>query len=54
VLRPSPCLLGLFSVICLVFVEHARHHTIALRCTRWYTKTEPTFSDAVANVRRLF
>jgi len=54
VLRTGPCLLGLFSVICLVFAQHTRRHAIALRCTRWYTKTEPTFSDAVASVRRLF
>ena len=54
VLRTAPCLLGLFSVICLIFAEHARRHRVALRCTRWYTKTEPTFSDALATVRRLF
>jgi len=55
VLRTAPCLLGLFSLICLVFVaEHTRSHPVALRCTRWYTKTEPTFSDALATVGRLF
>jgi len=54
VLRTGPCLLGLFSVVCLIFAEHARRHAVALRCTRWYTKTEPTFSDAIATVRRLF
>ena len=54
VLRTGPCLLGLFGVVCLIFAEHARRHAVALRCTRWYTKTEPTFSDAIATVRRLF
>jgi len=53
VLRMGPCLLGLFSLVTLIFVEHARHHSIRLRCTRWYTKSEPTFSDAIATVRRL-
>ena len=54
VLRTAPCLLGLFSVICLIFAQHARRHRIRLRTTSWYAKTEPTFSDAIATVRRLF
>lgn len=54
ILRTAPCLLGLYSLVTLIFVEHARHHPIRLRSTRWYTKTEPTFSDAMATVRRLF
>ena len=54
VLRTAPCLLGLFSVVCLVFAEHTRRHRIRLRRTEWYAKTEPPFSDAIATVRRLF
>jgi len=54
VLRTAPCLLGLFSMICLIFAEQARRHPIRLRSTTWYSKTEPTFSDAIATVRRLF
>ena len=54
VLRTGPCLLGLYSLITLIFVAHARHHSIRPRCTAWYSKTEPTFSDAIATVRRLF
>jgi hypothetical protein len=53
VLRMGPCLLGLYSLVTLIFVEHTRHHSIRPRCTRWYTKTQPTFSDAMATVRRL-
>jgi hypothetical protein len=53
VLRTGPCLLGLFSVICLIFAEHSRHHRIRLRAVDWYAKTDPTFSDALATVRRL-
>jgi hypothetical protein len=54
VLRTAPCLLGLFSVVCLIFAEHTRCHRIRVRRTEWYVKTEPTFSDAIAGVRRLF
>jgi hypothetical protein len=54
VLRTAPCLLGLFSVICLIFAEHTRRHRVKVRSTPWYLKTEPTFSDAIATVRRLF
>ncbi len=54
VLRTAPCLLGLFSIICLIFAKHVRGHRIRIRNTQWYVKTEPTFSDAIATVRRLF
>jgi len=54
VLRTAPCLLGLFSIICLIFAEHTRDHSIKVRNTEWYSKAEPTFSDAIATVRRLF
>lgn len=54
VLRTAPCLLGLFSIICLIFAEHIRVHSINVRDTEWYSKAEPTFSDAIATVRRLF
>ena len=54
VLRTAPCLLGLFSVICLIFAKHAQHHPIRIRQRPGYIKTEPTFSDVIATVRRLF
>jgi hypothetical protein len=54
VLRTGPCLFGLFSVVALIFAEHARHHRIRVRAAAWYAKAEPTFSDALATVRRLF
>ncbi len=54
VLRTAPCLLGLFSVICLIFAEHTRRHRVEVRSTQWYAKSEPTFSDVMATVRRLF
>jgi hypothetical protein len=54
VLRTAPCLLGLFSVVCLIFATHAQRHRVALRQRPWYHKDEPTFADAMATVRRLF
>jgi len=53
VLRTAPCLLGIFSVVSLVFAGHARRHRVNLEQTSWYAKTEPTFADAIAAVRRL-
>jgi hypothetical protein len=54
VLRTAPCLLGLFSVVCLIFAEHTQRHRIPIRQTLWHVKAEPTFSDVTATVRRLF
>jgi len=54
VLRTAPCLLSLFSVVCLVFAEHTRRRRIRIRPPEWYAKTEPTFSDVIAAGRRLF
>jgi hypothetical protein len=54
VLRTAPCLLGLFSVVCLIYAEHVHSHPMGIRQTRWYVKDEPTFSDAIASIRRLF
>jgi hypothetical protein len=54
VTRMGPCLLGLFSVICLIYAEHLRRHKPRPACTAWYVKSEPTFADAMAAVRRLF
>lgn len=53
VLRTAPCLLGLFSVVSLIFADHTRGKTTRPLCGPWYTKTELTFSDAMTAVRRL-
>ena len=53
VLRMAPCLLGLFSVISLAFADHARRHRVRPATTAWYQKTDVTFSDALACIRRL-
>jgi hypothetical protein len=53
VLRTAPCLLGLFSLVCLVYHRHTRGEGAAPLSTPWHAKAEPTFADAVASVRRL-
>ena len=50
--RTTPVLLGLFSLVCLI----AHHLTATIKLvpasTAWYLKTEATFSDVLALVRR--
>lgn len=53
--RTTPALLELFSLVTLVAHEHYRHQTTPLalmQVAAWYTKTTPTFTDALALVRR--
>lgn len=53
VLRAAPCLLGLFSVDCLIYAEHLKTANVSLQQTPWHAKTERTLADALAAVRRL-
>ena len=50
--RTTPCLLGLFSVVTLL--AHSLHEQGQMELPRaaWYRKEVPTFSDALAAVRR--
>jgi hypothetical protein len=54
ILRTTPALLGLFSLITVWADDLARDTVGALRpnAAAWYRKQEPTFSDAIAAVRR--
>ena len=54
VLRMAPCLLGLYSLISLIYHEHLKRHNVVTCDRPCYTKSEATFSDAIAIVRRLF
>jgi hypothetical protein len=54
VLRAAPCLLGLFSVVGLIYAEHVKKSKVSVHQTPWYAKAEPTFADALMTVRRLF
>jgi DDE superfamily endonuclease len=53
VLRTAPCLLGLFSLVSLIFTRHERRTEVKPLCSPWYFKNEATFSDAITTVRRL-
>jgi hypothetical protein len=52
--RTAPALLGLFSLVTLFAHRHMAKGTdaAAVRRTAWYDKRHPTFSDALALVRR--
>jgi len=50
--RTSPLLLGLFSLVTLLASRLATRHSIPIHETAWYHKTRPSFSDAIALVRR--
>lgn len=54
VLRMGPLLLGLFSLVALIYAECLKHHPPRIAARPWYAKAEPTFSDALSTVRRLF
>ena len=50
--RSTPALLSLFSIITLTAHLLIEKGASAVRSTAWYAKTQPTFSDAIALVRR--
>lgn len=52
ILRTTPTLLGLFSLVTLM--AHSRQADLPLHQTAWYVKPLPTFVDALALVRALF
>ena len=51
--RTTPALLGLFSLITLWAGEAKIAAALHPRSAAWYAKNEPTFSDALATVRRV-
>jgi DDE superfamily endonuclease len=53
--RTTPALMGMFSLVTLLAHQHYRQditHPASVQVAAWYTKTTPTFSDALALVRR--
>ncbi len=50
--RTTPALLGLFSLVTLLAHRHASAGQLVARQSAWYPKPVPTFSDALATVRR--
>jgi len=51
ILRITPALLGLFSVVTLLANLHARRQKFPVQQAAWYPKKRPTFSDALALVK---
>jgi hypothetical protein len=52
ILRTTPALLGLFSVVTLLAHQLTVKGKLSVRKAAWYAKTVPTFSDALAVVRQ--
>ena len=52
--RTTPILLGLFSWVTLLANQSQVDGTLPIRQAAWYTKAIPTFSDAIALVRKGF
>jgi len=52
ILRSTPALLGLFSIVTLFAHELSKSGKLKIRTAAWYPKAIPTFSDAIAAVRR--
>jgi hypothetical protein len=52
ILRSTPALLGLFSLVTLLAHQQWVQRGLCVRQAAWYVKVQPTFSDALASVRR--
>ena len=50
--RSTPCLLGLYSLVILLGQALHPDGKIPIQQTAWYSKTQATFSDILATVRR--
>ena len=51
ILRTTPVLMALFSIITIWADELHRHNCLSLKTYAWYQKSHPTFSDAIASVK---
>ena len=52
ILRTTPCLLGLFSIVTWLTNHLRQHQQIPVQSTAWYKKEKPTFSDCLYWVRQ--
>jgi hypothetical protein len=52
ILRITPALLGLFSIVTLLANLHARKQKLPVQQAAWYNKEIPTFSDALRIVKQ--
>lgn len=51
ILRTTPCLLGVFSLVTLMADQLHAQGRLTIARSAWYAKAVPTFSDALASVR---
>lgn len=51
--RTTPVLLALFSIVTLLAHELQEQGKLQIATSAWYKKDKPTFSDAIATVRKL-
>lgn len=51
--RVEPWLMGLFTLVTLIWQQHLHRHAPQTAAHPWYTKQEPTFADALRTVRVL-
>jgi hypothetical protein len=52
ILRTTPALLGLFSLVTLFAQTRLNGHPLPVRQAAWYAKSAPTFSDTLAFIRQ--
>ncbi len=52
ILRTTPALLGLFSLVTLLAHQLLQEQPLPVRQAAWYTKALPTFADTLAFVRK--
>jgi hypothetical protein len=52
ILRTTPALLGLFSLVTIFAQQLLGEQSFPIRQAAWYSKTLPTFSDTLAFVRQ--
>ncbi|MGA7605849.1 MAG: hypothetical protein WCA79_08005, partial [Anaerolineales bacterium] len=52
ILRITPALLSLFSLVTLLANVHAHKQKLPIQQTAWYVKKLPTFSDALSIVKQ--
>ena len=54
IVRTTPCLLALFSIVTLLAERLVRKGQLPVRSEAWYRKEQAAFSDTLATVRRHF
>lgn len=52
IVRTTPALLGLFSLVTVLAHQHVQRGKLPVRQAAWYVKSRPTFIDALAVVRQ--